>query len=388
MKNKIAWAGAFALVSFVTIEFGVIGVLPEIADSYHIEIKDAGYLLSGFAIVVALAGPFVTALTGGINRRTLMLTGIFLFLISALVPLMSPPFWLMLIVRILPAFFHSTLISIAVHAASKDVPLEKKHQIMSIVIGGVAIATISTIPLATYLAGRFDSWKISYIFQSIISLAALILISKTYPTMPVLERKNINSQLSILATPVFIWSSIATLLMNATMFTTYSYFAEYLKNQLHINNPHIGTLMLVFGFSGILGNTLTGKMLSKNVTYTMAFFVIGLCATTFLLTSIDSQTSIPLVYLVIAIWGFCHTPCFVNGQAYMIEVAAEAPELANSVSISFGNLGISLGTFVSGLYISNYGIAVSPWVMLGAAILTLIAMMIKHFIQKKRKNEN
>lgn len=153
MKNKIAWAGAFALVSFVTIEFGVIGILPEIARFYRIEIKTAGYLLSGFAMVVALAGPLITAFTVGINRRALMLLGILLFLISALIPIFTPPFWLLLIVRVLPAFLHSTLVSIAVNAAMNDASGEKKHQMMSVVIGGIAIATITTIPFATYIAG-------------------------------------------------------------------------------------------------------------------------------------------------------------------------------------------------------------------------------------------
>lgn len=384
MKNKIAWAGAFALVSFVTIEFGVIGILPEIARFYRIEIKTAGYLLSGFAMVVALAGPLITAFTVGINRRALMLLGILLFLISALIPIFTPPFWLLLIVRVLPAFLHSTLVSIAVNAAMNDASGEKKHQMMSVVIGGIAIATITTIPFATYIAGWLNSWQISYAIQAAISILAFIVIWKTYPSMPVLERKNVNSQLRVIQNPVFIWSSIATLLMNGTMFTTYSYFAEYLKYQLHISSSHVGSLMLVFGVCGILGNTLTGRLLSKNVTYTMAFFVIGLCSTTFLLISIGSYTSIITIYLVVSIWGFFHTPCFVNGQAYMIEVAQEAAELANSISISCGNLGISLGTFISGLYISKYGISVSPKVMLCSAIITLTAMSIKHFVQHKK----
>lgn len=67
----------------------------------------------------------------------------------------------------------------------------------------------------------------------------------------------------------------------------------------------------------------------------------------------------------------------------MIETAPEAPEFANSISISFGNLGISLGTAISGLSIAKYGLHTAPWVMVAFGSLALITLAIKEIIERQ-----
>ena len=50
--------GAFALI---TTELGVIGILPQVSEAFGITIDRAGWLLSGFALVIALLGPWMTS---------------------------------------------------------------------------------------------------------------------------------------------------------------------------------------------------------------------------------------------------------------------------------------------------------------------------------------
>ena len=38
-------------------EMGIVGILPMIAEQYNVSIATAGWLVSGFALVVAAAGP-------------------------------------------------------------------------------------------------------------------------------------------------------------------------------------------------------------------------------------------------------------------------------------------------------------------------------------------
>lgn len=383
-SSKIAWAGALVLIGIVTTEFGVIGILPELAEHYKVSIATAGYLLSAFAMVVALAGPFVTAYTGHINRKKLMVIGMATFLVSTVVSAFAPPFWLLMLVRMLPAFIQPTLVSIAVAAATSNAGPKNKHRMMSIVIGGIAVAAITTIPLTTYIAGLYQSWQMSYVVSSFISLMAVVGVLTIYPDMEGSASRNVISQIGILRKPVFIWSAIAAFLVHGTMFTTYSYFADYLNTSLHVPKMDIGKMLFVFGIAGVLGNILTGRLLSKSVTYTLLFFIAGLTLLSIPLAGLQYMPSVYGIYGIVALWGFLHTPCFVNAQAYMIEVAPEAPEFANSISISFGNLGISLGTMVSGTFMAIYGSAVIPWVMLGFGITAMLSMLVKHNYSKSK----
>ena len=58
--RKYAYIGCLGFIGVITTEFGVIGILPQIATYYEISIDRAGLLLSAFALVIALTGPFMT----------------------------------------------------------------------------------------------------------------------------------------------------------------------------------------------------------------------------------------------------------------------------------------------------------------------------------------
>ena len=381
MKNKIAIIGCISLIGVISTEFGVIGILPQIADYYHITIDKAGILLSAFAMVAAIAGPFLTIFTSGINRKKLMAISMMIFLITGIVSSFSPPFWLLMLVRLLPAFLHPALVSAAVGAATASADKKDAHKMMAIVIGGVGIATITTVPFATFIASVFNNWQASFIVQTVISMIAISAIWLGLPSMPVEEEKSYGAQLKILTKPLFIASSTFTFLMNGAMFTTYSYFADYLGKINGMEPKTISLMLLVFGITGVLGNFVAGKMLSKNITITTASFLIGLTLISIPIYYAGSMS--PWDVVLIAIWGFFHTPCFLTGQAYMIQTAPEAPEFANSISISFGNLGISLGTAISGLSIAHYGLHSAPWVMLSFGGLALVTLIIKEIMERQ-----
>lgn len=381
MKNKIPYIGCLSLIGIITTEFGVIGILPQITGYYHITIDKAGLLLSAFAMVVAIAGPFLTVFTSGIDRKKLMVTSMMIFLITGIVSSLSPPFWLLLMVRLLPAFLHPALVSAAVGAAIASADKKDAHKMMAIVIGGVGIATITTVPFATFIASVFDNWQVSFMIQTVISMLAVLAMWAGLPSMPVREKKAYGTQLKILTKPLFVASAVFTFLMNGAMFTTYSYFADYLGKINGMEPKMISIMLLLFGVTGVLGNFVAGKLLSKNITVTTASFLIGLTLISFPIYFSGSLS--PWVIVLIAVWGFFHTPCFLTGQAFMIETAPEAPEFANSISISFGNLGISLGTGISGLAIAAYGLHSAPWVMLAFGSLALITLVIKEIMQKQ-----
>ena len=54
-------------------EMGIVGILPMIAEQYNVSIATAGWLVSGFALVGAAAGPTMPLLCSKMNRKTLML---------------------------------------------------------------------------------------------------------------------------------------------------------------------------------------------------------------------------------------------------------------------------------------------------------------------------
>lgn len=362
--------GAFGII---TTEFGIIGIMPAIAKHFQISIDTAGWLLSGFALTIALTGPFSVLLTSKINRKWMMCLVLFIFVLSNILSAVSPSFTVLMIARILPAFLHPVFWAVATVAASKQVEPKDAPKAVSIVLAGLSIATVLGVPITTYIA-ELINWKASFVVSGIINLIAFAALAAFVPSMPVTDKQSSQSQLKILSKGQMWVNLIATMIMIAGIFATYSYLAEYLGKVSSMNGKQISVMLLVFGTTGIAGNWITGIALSKNVLLTTRFFLLSLIAV-HVLAFVFGGWFIPMT-AVIGIWGFIHTGGFLIGQTRSTSEAPEAPELAASLMVSFGNAGVTLGTFLGGMIITRFGIHHVIWI----SILLLIVSLALTFV--------
>lgn len=378
--KKHAYIGCLGFIAVITTEFGVIGILPQIAAHYQISIDKAGYLLGAFALVIALTGPFMTLLTSGFDRKKIMLTAIALFLITGLISSFSPPFWLLMLVRILPAFLQPVYIATALSAAVSKGDKKNENELMSIVFSGIAIAMVSTVPFATWLASKL-SWEYSFMVQTLVSMIALLAIYFLLPPIPVTSKKSYGSQLKILKQPTFIVSTAMNFFMIAGWFSTYSYFAAYLNKAKGMDNTMVSYMLFLFGLVGIIANRVSGKLLNRNVTGTTAIFLAGTILIPLLLHF--SGTNTIVILFVIALWGFLYAPSFLNASTYMISSVPHSLEFANSLATSFGNMGITLGSTLGGWIIATREVAYTPWLTLIFGVLAFAMIVLRMHLEKK-----
>ncbi|MDR7132563.1 putative MFS family arabinose efflux permease [Algoriphagus sp. 4150] len=379
--KKYAYIGCLGFLAVITTEFGIIGILPQVAEHYQISIDKAGYLLSAFALVIALTGPFMTLLVSGFNRKKVMLTAIFIFLITGAVSSFSPPFWLLMLVRILPAFLQPVYIATALAVAVSQADKKRENELMSIVFSGVAIAMVTTVPFATWLASLW-SWEYSFVVQTIVSVVALAGIYLGLPSMPVKEKKSYGSQLKILTKPTFIISTAMNFFMITAWFSTYSYFAEYLNKAKAMDSTMVSYMLFLFGAIGVFSNWVAGKMLNKNIPKTTAFFLSGTILIPILLHFSGGNTIATII--VIGIWGFLYSPSFLNASTYMISSVPDSLEFANSLATSFGNLGVTLGTTVGGWIIITKGVVYNPWIGFVFGVLAFLMIGLRSFLERKK----
>lgn len=383
--KKYAYIGCLGFIAVITTEFGVIGILPQIAEHYQIGIDKAGWLLSAFALIIALTGPFMTLFMSGFDRKKVMLAAIAIFLFTAVVSAMSPPFWLLMLVRILPAFLQPVYIATALSVAVSGSDKKDANGLMGIVFMGVALAMVTTVPFATWLASLWI-WESSFIIQGVVSTIALAAIYFLLPAMPVKEKKSYKSQLTILTKPTFIISTAMNFFMITAWFSTYSYFADYLNKAKGMDGTMVSYMLFLFGIIGVFANWIAGKMLSWNVAKTTALFLSGTVIMPFLLYF--SGDSLPANIISIAVWGFLYSPSFQNASTYMISSVPNSLEFANSLATSFGNLGVTLGTTLGGWMIVAKGAAYNPWIGLVFGLLAFMMIVWRSFLEKKTEKPN
>jgi predicted MFS family arabinose efflux permease len=377
MKKSI-YIMALGAFGIITTEFGIIGIMPAIAKHFNVSIDTAGWLLSGFALTIALTGPFSVLLTSKINRKLMMCLVLLTFVASNILSAVSPNFTVLMIARILPAFLHPVFWAVATVAASKQVEPKDAPKAVSVVLGGLSVATVLGVPITTYIS-ELINWQASFVVSGVINLIAFLALLAFVPSMPVTENQSVKSQLVILKKGQMWVNLVATMIMIAGIFATYSFLAEYLGKISSMNGTEISLMLLLFGATGIAGNWVTGIALSKNVLLTTRFFLLSLVGIHILAYTFGGLF-IPMTAIV-GIWGFIHTGGFLIGQTRSTSEAPEAPELAASLMVSFGNAGVTLGTFLGGLVIKSFGIHQVIWISI---LLLLVALALTYVFVGRR----
>ena len=78
------WALTLSAFAIGTTEFVIVGLIPTIANDLSVTLPSAGLLVSLYALGVAVGAPVLTALTGKLNRKWLLLALMSLFIIGNL----------------------------------------------------------------------------------------------------------------------------------------------------------------------------------------------------------------------------------------------------------------------------------------------------------------
>lgn len=371
---------ALGVFGITTTEFGVIGILPDLARAFQVSIEKAGWLLSSFALIVALFGPLMVSITAFISRKKLLLFTLLLFVICNILSALVNSFYQLLIIRMLPAFFHPVFWSIALSIAEKTSKPEGKSKAVGIIFLGLTTATVVGVPIAAFVSGLIN-WEASFFITGLLNLIALILLQIFLPStedakMPpgVYSKKKVLSR-GLLWINILLAFSIIT-----AMFSTYGYMADFLRSVTLMSISEISLMLLLFGLVGIIGNHLAGNLMSRYPYGTTMSFIILLTAVHVSL-SIFGDSFIPMVFIV-SCWGLVHSGGFLISNMSVTSSSSDSPEFINSLFTSCGNFGVTAGALLGGQIIALYGIQNVVWASVGCLMVSFVILITKKMVYK------
>ncbi|MBT2654612.1 MFS transporter [Bacillus sp. ISL-18] len=357
-------------------EMGFIGILPSISEHFHVSISKAGWLVSLFALVVAVSGPTMPLVFSGINRKMVMLLVLGVFVVGNTVSIFTSNFTILLIARIIPAFFHPIYCSLAFSVAAASVSKEEAPKAVSKVFIGVSAGMVVGVPIASFIASA-TSLQMAMVFFALVNafcfLATLIFI----PSMPVEERLSYGSQFSVLKKSITWLSIVTVILLNSAVFGVFSYLADFLKTVTNIPANTISLLLFVYGGANIIGNILAGKLLTKNANkFVAAFpFVLGII---YILLFLFGRFTFPMAFITL-IWGILGGIGGNINQYWLSTAAPEAPDFANGLFIASCNIGTTIGAAAGGLFISELGTRYVVLVGILSLILSLVTILLRNY---------
>lgn len=371
-----------AVFGVITTEIAIIGLLPKLVSQLQVTPTQVGFLVSVYAIIVAITGPFITLLLSGCNKKTVLLSILLVFIVANLIYATSTAFNLILVFRILPALAHAVFFAVALVVAANSVPAEKRASAAAKVFAGVAIGLVLGVPLSSMIAEHF-SLAAAFYFGAAACIVAFIGVLFLMPSMPATHKASFSSQLSVLRKGK-LWLTISTVtFIFAAMFSSFSYVADYLSKVTQLDNNDISAMLILFGVCGFFGNFVFSSFLQTNLVKTTHLYPLFYALVFLLVWSFGF--SVLAMCLLTIFWGAFHSSGLVISQTWLMREASEAPEFANSLYMSFSNLGITIGSLSGGWFIAHLGAHSVVLSSIIFALLAFISIVIKHHLDTQRQ---
>ena len=367
--------GAFAIG---TEGFMVAAILPKIASDLSVSVVAAGQIITLFALSYGLSSPILTALTGRVGRRTLLIASMAAFAVANLLAAAAPNYSALMAARVLLAFTAGLFVPGANALAGALVAPERRGRALAIVNSGLSIAVTLGVPLGA-VVGNTLGWRMTFIGVAILAGLALIGLIFGLPrdVGASLTTASLRERLDVAVKPGIPSSLLVTLLWAVGAYTVYTYIAPFMARAVGIEGGDIGAVLFLWGASAALGLVLSGlatdRFGSRRIT------AAALVAAAIALSSLSNwahllspRAALVPVGITVAVWGMAHWSFWPAQQARLIGLAGlKSASVALSLNASAMYLGFSLGATLGSLVMRSFSVADLGWAGGASVVLSL-----------------
>jgi len=362
---------ALAISAFAigTTEFISVGLLPLIAEDLHISVAASGLTVTLYALGVTFGAPILTSLTSRVSRKRLLLALMLVFIVGNLLAATAGGIAVLLIARVVSALSHGLFMSIGSTIAAGLVPENKRAGAISILFSGLTVATVTGVPLGTFL-GQQLGWRAAFFAIAAVGIAAffanLALVSpNTAPGTPARFR----DQAKLAKNGRMLLVFAITALGYGGTFVVFTYLSPLLHEVTGFAESSVSAILLLYGIAIAIGNFVGGKAANrKPVTALLAMF---------------AAQAVVIAVFFMGLFAFMNVPGL---QSYVLilgeRLEPQAKDVASALNIAAFNAGIALGAYLGGIVAESLGLVHTAWVgaamVFGAVLLTLRARTLEN----------
>lgn len=351
------WAAILSLfigvTSLIASEFVPISLLTPIAQDLSITEGQVGQSVTIVGLFAVIAGLLLAPLTKKIDRKYILLTFSILLVLSNIVVGSAPNYSIMLIGRavlgICVGGFWSMVSAVVLQLASgKSIP-----RALSLVYAGVSVATIISLPLASYLDYLFG-WRNVFFIAAGLSVIALICQLVTLPSLPSYPGNDVNNMLILLKRNWFLLGIIGITFSYGGYHIFFTYLRPFLEHELALPTRILAAILLVFGIANCLGTFVAGLLLGHFFRLVMIAIHVVLAALATLLFLYNGNVIVDISFVIA--WGFMFGFIPVGWSIWITRTLADKAELAGGLSVVAIQFSISIAAGIGGGIFDQVGI--------------------------------
>ncbi|WP_273826217.1 MFS transporter [Pseudomonas asplenii] len=365
---------ALSAFAIGTTEFVIMGLLPDVATDLGVSIPGAGWLVTGYALGVAIGAPFMAMATSRLPRKAALVVLMGIFIVGNLLCAVASDYNVLMLARIITALCHGAFFGIGSVVAANLVAPDKRASAVALMFTGLTLANVLGVPLGTAL-GQQAGWRSTFWAVTVIGVIALIGLIRFLPVKHDEEKLDMRAELGALK-DAGLWLSLSmTALFSAAVFALFTYIAPLLGEVTGVSPRGVTWTLVLMGLGLTLGNILGGKLADRNLAATL----IGVFIAMAVLASALTWSSVLVIpaELTLFLWA---TACFAAVPALQVNVVTygqAAPNLVSTLNIGAFNVGNALGAWVGGSVIAHgLGLTSVPLAASALAVLALLVTLI------------
>lgn len=363
-----------AIFSIGTAELMVAGMTATLSHAFGISVGDVGHLISYYAFGVMLGGPVLTYffLKYKVQYRKVLLILLALYVVIQGLSAFISSYAILVVIRLVTGVLCAGCLSLSLAISMAMVPNHDRPQAAAIVIGGFMISTVFGVPLATMIDQQWG-WRITFGLVAVLVFICLIPLVRLLPKVTGGGQIKMEEEIKAFKNKAY-WKACATscLILGAS-FAAFSYFVPVLVDITGFSMQVVPFILMAFGFSNIVGNTITGRLAHNHSLKIMLIGLTVLSISLFAFAIFAEYKTVAIIAIILI--GLSGVPMNPAMMARIVSVAHPGP-MVNAVHTSVINIGLGGGSYIGGLAITNgYGLRSGLWIGAVLAVLALVSIL-------------
>ena len=352
--------------------FVVSPLLPFIAETYRISTAMTGWMVTVFSITYAVFIPLFGWMSDRYGRSLFISFGLTLFVISSLLTAYAPSFIWLIVSRILAGLSVASITPVIYAIISDIAPAHRRGTWLSITVSGHIAALSTGAPIGAILE-HFLGWRSVFVALAIVGALLIIVNFKAWKNI----KKNSSTNKPFEGNILRIFRSVTvTASWGISMYALYVYLGAALYVEHRFTTAEVAIAITVYGIGAVIGS-LSGGQLSDRFGEIRVTKLAFRCLIVILICLSLLFTSSQWLYSLLFIWALVGYTAFTS---YKARLAAQYPHergIAMAWNMTALYIGITVGSMLGGIVISQWGYSFLPYLCSIAAIFSFVLSMQK-----------
>jgi predicted MFS family arabinose efflux permease len=348
------------------------GLLPGISTTYGVSTAAAGQVVTGFTLAYALASPILAAMLARQDCRRILLGALGVFGAANVAGAAAAHLWVLITARVVAGVGAGLYAPIAAATAGQLVGEGRRGRALSIVLGGLTLATVIGVPVGLLLGIRLG-WRATLLLVAAVALLAAIGVRVFLPPSALRAAPGLKTRFAVLGDRFVLARVSVMLMLGIANLGLYTYLAAILYRSDHLTAGQLPGYLLLWGAGGAIGNSVIGWFLDRGAEAgALLATMIGLLAIVLFVLPLGGTRTAGVAVLLFA-WGFAAWSLQVPLQYQLTTAVPEHAATAVGLIASAVYLGSAIGSAVDGLVLTQVPPTALP-IVAGAFAVTALAI--------------